>query len=306
MVVESIVAGHSHVCALKQDGSVYCWGSNGEGQLGIDSTNDRWVPTKVLNLPASYSLYASAETTCALTGTGLVTQITASDAYCWGSNQYLAAGITAESRLDQYLVPEKITAHKFISLSLHRRALCGVVVEQAIPPAVNRVQRVRCIGGLPTFSPEQGDGNGQNGTYASFHDTSASFGFITGFSMIRLNAGGALANGNVCALHPDKNRALCWGQNKDGSLGRGYSGNAGGASGLIDLATPKEIYRGATTVGGITLQPRPADNLRAIAAGYGSVCAISSTGSLACTGAMSSNADGYLATPGPKFIIVTP
>jgi hypothetical protein len=34
----AIVAGSSHTCALRNDGSVVCWGNNGFGQLGTGST----------------------------------------------------------------------------------------------------------------------------------------------------------------------------------------------------------------------------------------------------------------------------
>jgi alpha-tubulin suppressor-like RCC1 family protein len=40
----------SRACALLTDGSVPCWGANGEGQLGDGTRDSRNVPVKVLGL----------------------------------------------------------------------------------------------------------------------------------------------------------------------------------------------------------------------------------------------------------------
>jgi len=37
---QSVSAGSSHVCAAKQDGSIYCFGNNGSGQTGTDSSKN--------------------------------------------------------------------------------------------------------------------------------------------------------------------------------------------------------------------------------------------------------------------------
>ena len=47
----SLDAGSRHTCGRATDGAVYCWGSGGAGQLGINSTNAVDVPTKVVGQP---------------------------------------------------------------------------------------------------------------------------------------------------------------------------------------------------------------------------------------------------------------
>ena len=38
-------AGRDHVCVLRSNGNIMCWGSNDNGQLGIGTTSLSWVPT---------------------------------------------------------------------------------------------------------------------------------------------------------------------------------------------------------------------------------------------------------------------
>jgi alpha-tubulin suppressor-like RCC1 family protein len=42
-----IAAGDEHVCALLEDRSLWCWGANDRGQLGVGDTADRVGPTRV-------------------------------------------------------------------------------------------------------------------------------------------------------------------------------------------------------------------------------------------------------------------
>ena len=43
----AIAAGAYHTCAVQINGSVWCWGSNGNGQLGIGNTTDQHSPVAV-------------------------------------------------------------------------------------------------------------------------------------------------------------------------------------------------------------------------------------------------------------------
>ena len=45
--VTTVVTGGDHSCALTSDGDVACWGSNNHGQLGINSTTARSLPTAI-------------------------------------------------------------------------------------------------------------------------------------------------------------------------------------------------------------------------------------------------------------------
>ena len=69
----------THTCAITSEGKAYCWGMNGYGQLGNNSTTDSRIPVAV-QMPAGVTRFQSIATggfhTCALTNEG--------KAYCWG------------------------------------------------------------------------------------------------------------------------------------------------------------------------------------------------------------------------------
>src|SRR5450759_4260350 len=79
----SITAGGWHTCGLTSAGAAYCWGYNGYGQLGDNTTTDEHVPTAIAG-GLSWATVVSSETayhTCAVkTSSQLI--------YCWGLNSY--------------------------------------------------------------------------------------------------------------------------------------------------------------------------------------------------------------------------
>ncbi len=76
--VIDIAAGFEHSCALIEDGTVKCWGSNHDGSLGDGTTTRRTSPVNVTGITDAVSITAGGYHTCA---------ITVSDgAFCWGTN----------------------------------------------------------------------------------------------------------------------------------------------------------------------------------------------------------------------------
>jgi alpha-tubulin suppressor-like RCC1 family protein len=91
-----IRAGFHHTCALRQDGTLWCWGFNNLGQLGDGSTTDRSTPVRVGSLTDvvdialnGFDAYGPLAHTCARQSDGALS--------CWGANQFgeLGDGATA-------------------------------------------------------------------------------------------------------------------------------------------------------------------------------------------------------------------
>ena len=82
--ISQITAGGMHACALSLSGNVYCWGSNGNGQIGNNSTTQANSPVEVVsvfgtgNLDSISQISAGYEMTCSLSSSENV--------YCWGAN----------------------------------------------------------------------------------------------------------------------------------------------------------------------------------------------------------------------------
>jgi alpha-tubulin suppressor-like RCC1 family protein len=47
----TISAGGSHTCGIATDGVVYCWGANGDGQLGNGTFVASALPARVVGQP---------------------------------------------------------------------------------------------------------------------------------------------------------------------------------------------------------------------------------------------------------------
>lgn len=83
--VTVIEAGQYYSFALKNDGTVWAWGSNNSGQLGDGTTTNRYTPVQVSGLTGVTSIKGGFFHTIALKSDGTV--------WAWGSNGYGELGI---------------------------------------------------------------------------------------------------------------------------------------------------------------------------------------------------------------------
>jgi alpha-tubulin suppressor-like RCC1 family protein len=75
----TVAGGYNHTVVLKTtDGSVWCWGTNGSGQLGDSSNTQRKTPVQSGSLTGVAAVAAGANHTLALKSDGTV--------WAWGAN----------------------------------------------------------------------------------------------------------------------------------------------------------------------------------------------------------------------------
>ena len=105
--VKQISVGYEHVCAVKTDKTVWCWGENNYGQLGLGTTGDTPPvvnPAQVTNLANTATSVATLSyyNTCASTVDGGV--------WCWGYNGYNYLGNTTATTTQNQPIQVMISA----------------------------------------------------------------------------------------------------------------------------------------------------------------------------------------------------
>lgn len=98
--IVAVSAGYSHTLALKNDGTVWAFGSNGDGELGQGDTNDTTVPVQVLwdESVTIVRVSAGSDFSTALDSQGRL--------WAWGKNNYSQMGLGATG--DDQLVPVQV------------------------------------------------------------------------------------------------------------------------------------------------------------------------------------------------------
>ena len=298
--VQELALGYGHSCALLNDKSVKCWGSNEVGQLGQPSELVGTGYPQVVPLETGFgaiAIDAGYGHTCAANESGKV--------HCWGWNVYGQVGSATAGRFSA--TPVEIAGLSDVkALSLGEAHTCalqkngvakcwgnnslgqfGNGVEavnrgyQLTPSTVVELDTVQSVASGYLFSCALLDDStakcwGNNEFNQLGNDAATSTQRFP--SLIETNSGApfasisqlALGYSHACVLS-QVGTVHCWGDNEMGQLGNGST---------VASASPKQINALSTGV-------------RSIAAGHAHNCAINSGGSVLCWGY---NAFGQLGT----------
>ena len=244
-IVTNISAGGRHSCAVLSDGTAACWGNNGYGQLGNETTTGSTTPVAVtmsgaLTNKTITNITAGYDYTCAVTSDGT--------AACWGKNQYgqLGNGTTTSPTTPVAVTMSGALAGKTVTnITAGGRHTCAVLSDGT----------AACWG-------NNWYGQLGNGTTAIDPTTpvAVTSGALTNKTVTNITAGSS----HTCAVTSD-GTAACWGYNYSGQLGNGTTTNS---------TTPVAVTSGALTNKTVT----------DITAGLHNTCAVTSDGTVACWG----------------------
>ncbi len=191
--VKQVSARLNHACAIRENGSLWCWGNNANGRLGDDSTNERLNPIGVPGMNAGVTqVSAGVHHTCAIRSTGEV--------FCWGLNDrgQLGDNSTTERRTPVAVVwPGLENVPAIADVTTGEKHTCVLLVAGA----------AYCFGD---------NGNGRLGDNTTTHRSvpTAVVGMDTDVRDLEIGYR------HSCAIKTDDS-AWCWGDNNAGRLGDG-------------------------------------------------------------------------------------
>ena len=185
----TVTAGGDHTCAEKTGGTVWCWGDNGNGELGNGTTTNSPVPVQVSGHATDWAtVTAGQDYTCAEKTGGTV--------WCWGVN---SSGQLGDGTTTDRPVP--------VQVSGHATDWATVTANWAHTCAIKTDHTMWCWGdngfgqlgdGTTTNSPVPVQVSGHTPDWATVSD----------------------GLGHTCA-EKTEGTVWCWGWNIDGQLGDG-------------------------------------------------------------------------------------
>ena len=205
-----VAVGESHACALKKDGTVWCWGSNNQCQMGDGTTTAPYCggvncltsPRQVTALGTETThLEAGGKTTCAMRIDGSL--------WCWGFNNSGQLGIGVAP---PYGGPTPCGAPAPVTAL--GNTVTGVALGASHVCAVKKDGSLYCWGAADQGQLGTGTAKESCGL-ASKCESSPVEVTALGKTVTQVEAGGS----HTCALTDDG--VFCWGENMSGQVGDG-------------------------------------------------------------------------------------
>lgn len=216
--VTSISAGDAHVCAIAS-GQAFCWGFNGQGQLGNANNVAASAPVAVdisgvLAGKTVSSISSGSYFTCAIAN---------SSAVCWGAGNagQLGIGIQANSNVPMSVLLTGVLQDKvFTQIDAGQNHVCAIASGAAFCWGYNQFGQL---------------GNNTRVTSNTPVAVTAT-GVLAGKVVTVISAGG----GHSCAIA--SGAAVCWGNNNSGELGDGTR-----ASSFVSVAVDPTLVKTGST-----------------------------------------------------------
>jgi len=218
----AISISKTHICGIKlvvdttgtplaDDQSLWCWGRNDAGQLGIGTNTLTKLMTKVLSPLATPVKWLSVEvvnnTSCGIT--------TTNDLYCWGANNKALLGngsftnssVLGKSKPNPVLSPKQPVATKWKKISIGNEF--GVACGLTLSPVSGELY----CWGTSSF--------GQAGQPSNVNGIITSPLLVPNYNWTDFDVGAT----HTCAINSVDSSLWCWGNNAYGQLGNGVFDN---------------------------------------------------------------------------------
>lgn len=218
-------------CALLRGGEVYCWGENGQGQLGIGDSDDRILPAKVPLSGKAVQLVSGYSSHYARFDDGQL--------WAWGAN---LSGELGQGDSSSYVLPQVVLDNSFNPLTNVIQVVASGDVTSGSACALidndgDRDGEVWCWGGNASGQV------GNNSTAVALVAQPVQLlggGNLDDIAALEMSGG---SQASVCGLDIGGD-VYCWGENQSGQLGLGTSGNdvlqadlIGGLSNVLQVAS---------------------------------------------------------------------
>ena len=260
----NLTIGEGTACAIGANGTLRCWGHNGDGRLGLGDTEDRGdEPNEMGALLPAVDLGAGRTATAVSAGDDHICAVLdTARAKCWGANGagQLGQGDTT-TRGDA--PGEMGDALPVISLGAGRTVM-AVTTGRLHSCALLDNARVKCWGSGAVLGQGTTNNRGDGATEMGGNLPVIDLG--TGRTATAVAAG----DDHTCAIL-DNATVKCWGLNEAGQLGLGDTATRGdGANEMGDNLPAVDLGTGRTAT--------------AIATGEDHTCALLDNGSVKCWG----------------------
>ena len=226
--VTSVDVGESFACAQKTNGSIYCWGSSGLGQVPVPNLSYAPTPLDAWGTDSPTDIAVSFQNSC---------QVRAGNAYCWGTGSYGVLGNGAIADVKDRTAAAAVFAgggSDVVSVRTNSRHSCAL-----------RADSTLWCWGL--------NNSGQLGDSTNINKSSA-------VQSIGGNVGSfSIGDNHTCAVMTTSNSILCFGMGNSGRLGSGattslnYANPVVGVGGTGTLTNIGAVAAGSTTTCALTL-----------------------------------------------------
>jgi cysteine-rich repeat protein len=261
-----VATGNNHTCAIRNEGSVKCWGGNGSGQLGLGDTFPRGdLPGEMGDNLSPVNLGFGRTAVALAAGYGHVCALLDNDRLkCWGANLYGELGLgntiqrgDAPGEMGDNLPFVDLGAGaKVVAVSSWYRHSCALLDGGA----------VKCWGYNDAGRLGLGDMDHRGDDLKEVGDNLPAVDLGNGAIAVAIAVGAA----HACAILSDAT-LKCWGHNLYAQLGQGDMNHRGDMPGEMgDELLPVSFTSGKT--------------VKAVAAGHLHTCVLLNDDTVRCWG----------------------